>query len=472
METNERWSELIQIIIADIIRGWKAILLCILLFGSVADITISLLYVPRYRSEATFAIKSNNQYATSTTMEETGDIASAFSYIISSNVFKQKYLAEINDPAMDGQFETSMLGNTNIIRISATSLKPNYSYQMMTHMIEHYHELSELVLGNVNIELMQNISIPQKPYNRISHPRNFIKFGMVGGVLCIFVIGMMSYLQDTAKTKEDMEQLQIPSLGYISKESKWFYKKRIKRKKSILISQLSTSFRYIEEIKKIRTRIENKCAENDYKVIMVTSSLENEGKTSVLSNLGLALAQNNKKVLLIDADLRKPALYKIFDMEKENGIKKVIDKKHSLESAIIHSSQQNLDLLLAQEFEHAGDTLDNALFYDIIMEARDKYDYVLVDSVPTALFTDSIAIAKMCDAQILVVRQNYAGIQVISDTLDKLHLSRTPILGYVMNQKRVSWIKEHSSYSGYSRYGRYGYGYGKSQSSKGGVKDE
>lgn len=459
MEKNEKWAEVLQIIIFDCIQAWRIIVLCALLFGVGADMILTITNKPLYRSEATFALKTNNQYATSDSINEIGDISSAFGYIISSNVFKQDVMEDMGVTSLDGYFTTSVLANTNIIKISAYASTPKHSYQMMNSMLKRYQELSQLVLGNINIELMQNISIPQNAVNEVNHASNFMRYSILGMIASIVGIVLFSYFSDTVKTKEDMESLQVKQIGAIPKESKVYRTSRWNRKKSILISQISTSFAYIEEIKKLRFHVEQECEKRGFKTIMVTSSLENEGKSSVLSNLGLALVENHKKVLLIDGDLRKPALHKIFEKKSNDGMKLVLEKNATLQDVIIHDEKLNIDFILGLEtLRNVDDKVDSAKMMRILEEAKKQYDYILVDSVPSALFTDTISMAKMCDACILVVRQNFISIKIIAETLDKLHLSHTKVLGYVMNQKLPTLRKGGSLYGGYYRYGRYGYG--------------
>lgn len=457
---NEKWSEILQIILFDVIKAWRFILTCVLLFGIGADIILTLTTTPLYKSDATFAIKTNNQYATSENIDEISDISSAFGYIISSNVFKNDVKNDMGVDSLDGYFTTSVLENTNIIKISAVASSPKLAYEMMNSMLDRYQDLSQLVMGNVNIELMQNISIPTRPFNKVGHMANFMRFAFVGGVLSIALVALLSYFSDTVKTQEDMEVMQVKQLGSIPKESKIYRTNKWNRKKSILISQLSTSFAYIEEIKRLRFQVEKSCEKHGYKTIMITSSLENEEKSSVLSNLGLALAENNKKVLLVDCDLRKPALHKIFDKKSNNGIRLLLDGKTDLKRAIVRDPSLKVDFLLGLDFvKDADEKVDSVQLKRILEEAKLSYDYILVDSVPSALFTDTISLAKLCDACILVVRQNFISVKIISSTLEKLHLSHTKVMGYVMNQKLPTLKATSGLYGGYEyRYGRYGYG--------------
>lgn len=462
--------ELLQLVIVDITKYIRSIIMVSVICAIVADVFLSLRYQPLYKSEATFALKTNNGYPTNTSVDEVGEISNAFSYIISSNIFKEEIMDDMAISSLDGYYETSVLENTNIIKISAVSHEPKTAYLMMKSMLNRYQEISKLVLGDVNIELLQDISISTHPYNVLAHKSNLVKFGGIGMLASILLFGLLSYFSSTIKTKEDIEQLQLPLLGSIPRESK-LYRSRLKlvRKKNILITQISTSFRYIEAIKKIRYKLE----ERDYKVIMVTSSLENEGKTSVIANLALALKANNKKVLLIDGDLRKPALHKIFTLGKSDEMGLLLDGKADLNSAVTHS-ELGVDFILGNtSYEDASERIESEYLMDCIEQARNKYDYILIDSVPSAMFSDSVSLAQICDGYILVIRQNFVLEKMVEDIVDKLSLSQVPLIGCVLNSKLESPLQRAmiaSTSYGY-RYG-YGYGYGYHRKKRDGEKHE
>ena len=209
-------------------------------------------------------------------------------------------MEEMNTEVLDGYFKTTEMAGTNIIMIAAVSSSPRTSYYMIVSMLSRYQDLSRMVLGNINIELMQDISIAEHPVNVNSQKDNLICFGIIGFVLVVALFALLGLINDKVNLKEDMKVRGIPYLGSLSKEKKWFYLRGVQEKKAILISQLSTSFRFIEDMKKLRTVVERKCEKHGWKTILVTSCLKNEGKSSVLSNLALALASNHKKVLNVD----------------------------------------------------------------------------------------------------------------------------------------------------------------------------
>lgn len=450
-----QWLERVHIAIADVFQHIRSIIMAALILAIAADVFLTLRYEPSYRSEATFALKMDDQYEIPTGGGDIEEISNAFGYIISSNIFKTRIMEDLEVTELDGYYETSVLPNTNIIKISAVSNEPKTAYLMMNSMIGQYREISNLVLGDVNIELLQNISIPTQPFNPLNHKRTFVKFGGIGIIGTIFMIGLLSFFSSTMKVKEDFEKMQLPLLGSISKESK-FYRKRFKiqKKKNILITQMSTSFRYIETIKKIRFKLEDKGC----RVLMVTSSLENEGKTSVAANLALAFKENHKKVLLIDGDLRKPAIHKIFGLQSNDGVAQILSGEADFASVITHG-ENGMDFLLGKtSYQDAAEQMESEELREFIQKVRDEYDYILIDSAPSALFSDSISLAQLCDGYLLVIKQNFAAQNMIEEVVEKFALSQTPLIGCVLNS-RLETPFHRRRISG-SIYGyRYGYQY-------------
>lgn len=184
---------------------------------------------------------------------------------------------------------------------------------------------------------------------------------------------------------------------------------------------------------------------------MVTSSLENEGKSSVAVNLALVLAKNNHKVLLIDGDLRKSSLHLIFDIEGQTiGIHDVLNHKAQLSDAIQTLDNYKIDVLFGNDSSEATyDTASNEM-KNIIKTVKQEYDYVIVDTAPSRFLSDSRILAADMDGIILVVRQNFAKVSLINDTIEKLDLSNTPIIGTIINRSYSSKVTRNHEEYGYN----------------------
>lgn len=439
-------------IVIDVLKRWQLIILVTVSMGLIYDTCVSVSYVPMYKSSTTFAVKSSSI----TNNNTEGDLGETFSYIFQSNIFKKTIQKEMGVEYLNGYYSASVQGDTNVLHVSAISPSVSTSYKMMKALMENYTDISRLVVGNANIDVVQDATVPTAPYNKVDHVKNIVFVGGIGFVLIVGILSFLSFARNTIKDKYEIEsKLHLHLLGSLPKESKIvsLSLKEIKKKKSILISQYSTSFHYIESFKRLRNRIEKYCKKHKAKVIMVTSSLENEGKSSVAVNTALSLALSNHKVLLIDGDLRKPSLHLILDESDEHkGIEHVLFEDVQLEDAIVTLDNHKLDILFGYcSRENTSELIQSVQMEQLLQKAREQYDYVIVDSSPSRFLSDSRMMATLVDGIVLVVKQNFADVSTIMNTIDKLTLSKTTIIGCVNNQ----------SYSLSMHFGKYyGYNYG------------
>ena len=456
---NENKSMKIQMnilfnILFDVLKRIQIIVFVTVLFAVVFDTYKTITYVPIYRSEATFAVKANS----SSTTTSDGDIGESFKYVFQSNVFKKKIAKHLDVETLDGNYYASIVNDTSVLYVYAESTSSKCAYDMMIALKENYKEISNLVVGSSNIDVLQDVSVPSVPINQNNHIKNLILMGGVGFILSSGFFAALSLLRDTIKHKDDIQtKLSLRLIGDLPKESKVIDIKKMKKKKAILISQFSTSFHYVESMKRIRSYIEKYCKKHHAKVLMTTSSLENEGKSSVAVNLGISLALSGHKVLLIDGDLRKSSLHLILEQTKQDyDIKDVLEGKASVEEAIKHLDRYDIDVLFGFDIvEDSSAAIHSTKMSEMMQIVREKYDYVIVDSAPSRYLSDSRMMAHHMDGIILVVKQNFANVSTILTSIEKLSLSKTPIIGCINNQSFSMGIGTGKYYG--SRYGYHYY---------------
>ena len=223
----------------------------------------------------------------------------------------------------------------------------------------------------------------------------------------------------------------------------------------VILRNIEQDFRSNEAYKTLRTNIE--FAGADKKVIMLTSSAQNEGKSTVSLSLALSIAEGGKKVLFIDADLRKSVLIGRHHIHGEiKGLSHFLSGRAELKDVIMKTQQDGLYILFAGVVPpNPAELLGTRRLEALIEGARKAYDYVIIDAPPLGSVIDGAIIARCCDASILVVAANTISRKFAKSVKDQLDKTGCPILGVVMNKVDLKQNKYYGKYYG-NYYGSYG----------------
>lgn len=207
-----------------------------------------------------------------------------------------------------------------------------------------------------------------------------------------------------------------------------------------------------EDIRTIRTNLEFSLSDEDDKVVMITSSQPSEGKSFISVNLAVALAQNDKKVLLIDCDLRLGRVHRIFSFSNKNGLSNLIAKYNEdidFENYIQKTDVKNLFVISRGIVPpNPSELLASKKFSDILSNFRKVFDYIVLDSVPTNGLPDALVLSKLADKVIIVSKYGSTNIDALEDAKKALENVDAKIAGVVINKIPKSR----------SKYGNYYYG--------------
>ena len=225
--------------------------------------------------------------------------------------------------------------------------------------------------------------------------------------------------------------------------------------KIVTVKKEKLDYRTEEAYKSLRTNIQF-CGE-DKKIIVVTSSVPHEGKSSVSLNLAVSLTEAGKKVLFIDADLRKSMLAgRLKAIGRIQGLTHFLSKQEELEQILYNTDVPNLYIILAGAVPpNPAELLGGTLFDELLIQVRQEYDYVIIDTPPLGSVIDSAVIARKCDGAILVIETEAVSHRFIQSVKQQLDKSGCPILGAVLNKVDFSVSEKYGRY-----YGEYGGQYG------------
>ncbi|MBE7013375.1 MAG: CpsD/CapB family tyrosine-protein kinase [Ruminococcaceae bacterium] len=209
------------------------------------------------------------------------------------------------------------------------------------------------------------------------------------------------------------------------------------------------------------------------KKIIITSSVAGEGKSTSCLNLAMAIAQVKSKVLLIDADLRKPTIYKFLKLDQEVGLSSALGGFSTFEE-VVKKTKIGVDCIPAGPVPpNAAELLASDKMGELLEWASDKYDYILLDTPPVNIVSDATILSKYAHGTILVARNKYTAHPSIVNVLEALEFSGTKVFGFLLNDKDLTESRGYYKYGGYRYgYGKYGYGYGKSYKTGTGEKDD
>ena len=206
-----------------------------------------------------------------------------------------------------------------------------------------------------------------------------------------------------------------------------------------------------EQYRAIRTNIEYSNVDQNTKTILVTSSDKNEGKTTTVSNLAVSFANLNKKVLLIDCDLRNASIHKMFKINNIYGLTDILAKDRAVDKCIQETELENLYVLTAGAIPpNPAEILSSEKMKNLIEDLKNIYDYIFIDTPPIGLVTDAGVLSSFTDGVVLVVKSESVEKKYLEETKKKLDAVDARILGAILN----SYKSEQKDYEYYSYYGK------------------
>ncbi len=275
--------------------------------------------------------------------------------------------------------------------------------------------------------------------------------GLVLGTLLAF---LLEYLDNTVKSSEDVEQkLGLPLLGILQRLRTSAKDETLQR--AVLADSKSV---FSEAVRTIRTSVMMSALDAPHKVILVTSSVPEEGKTTVAMNLAFAFAQV-RKVCLIDADLRRPSIGKALALDRKlPGLSNLVSGTEEPSKCIHFDTAAGLHIIPAgASHPNPQELLSARRFTDVMKKLHEMFDIVVIDSPPVQLMSDSLILSSHANAVVYVVKADSTPYQVAGAGIDRLRKVGAPLLGVVLNQLDLSKADKYYGYGKYSAYGRYSY---------------
>jgi capsular exopolysaccharide synthesis family protein len=302
-----------------------------------------------------------------------------------------------------------------------------------------------------NAQIVDGATIPDSPAKpkRLLNMLLAVFVGLFGGIFAAFFV---EYMDDTIKTPDDIEKLlAIPFLGYVPATNK---------EEGPIYMFSGPRANIAESYRSIRTSIMLSSTEEEpLHILLVTSTTPHEGKTTTAANLAIAMAQLGERVLLIDTDMRRHNLHKVFGLDNLIGISDMI-VDHTNTAAAIRSvsSIPNLSIITGGTLApNPSELLGSNSMRLLMSKLRSQYDRIILDSPPVMVFSDGLVLSRLADGVIFVVWGAMTGRDNIKKSVQAISGVNSRILGIVLNNIDLT---SKSSYYYYHPYYNYHYYYG------------
>ena len=334
--------------------------------------------------------------------------------------------------ALEKQKNESLEMNKKAVQYGVLQRQAESARQMYEMLIKRFKETSlteEMKTGNIRIVDRAETPVkPVKPKKRL----NLLLALVVGLTLGIGLAFFLEYLDNTIKLPDEVrDYLKIPYLGPVPAFAKVKNRDGIPADLVTLHSPKSTAS---ESFRGIRTGVLFSSADKPPQVILVSSSGPGEGKTVCASNLAVAMAQSGSRVVLLDCDMRRPRLHKMFNISRDVGVSNVLVGSNTLAEALVVDAAPNLDVIPCGPIPpNPSEIIGSNKMKDLIEVLRKDYTRIIIDSPPVTAVTDSAVLAQAADGLILVIRAGDTPRQIVQNGVSHLKALNAPILGAVLN---------------------------------------
>lgn len=335
---------------------------------------------------------------------------------------KKNLKIESNYKEIVKNIEVKILPETNFIEIEVTGneseMVSKVANEIVTVSIKYAKDIAEIN----NIKVVDKAS-PSKEPIKSNSKTNAILGGVLGLMIGIILTFAHEGLDTTIKTPQDIKKyLDLPITGILpSVNSK------------LIMDEEPDSFTF-ESYRSLRTNIEFLNNQKEIKSMLITSPVYNVDKSIVSANIAIAIAQTQKRVLLVDGNLRKPEIHQYFALKNENGLSNILNENIDYKKVIhILEKEKNLHILTSgSNFKDSGELLTSKKMKDFIKEVNNEYDIIILNSPSLGIITDATVLSTIADGTMLVCKSGQSNINEIKmgkNILDKVDAN---ILGVIL----------------------------------------
>lgn len=465
----------LKVLLSDIWRGtikfgWIAVALAVLLSG-IQFYRSYVRFVPEYTVSATYTVQIENKvlsgengvsaYSHFYNKNTADQLASVFPNIISNSILITKVCEELGTSSMPARVTAEGISDTNMVTITARGHDPQITYDTLESVIRNYPSVADYIIGRTKLVTISEPVVPENPSNKMAWRSSVLSAALIGAVIGIGWILVYAILRKTIRTKDDIRSILNQScIGVLPQVVFKKYRREINT--DIIITNPLIGNDFIESLRFLRSSVKKSLKEGE-KIIMLTSTAPDEGKSAVTVNLAAVFAKNETKVLVVDCDLRNSVI-------SDPVVTRTDDKTVTSETELYQIRRLESLGIDVLSFKNARSKVQSIIRASVLKEVfaavRDDYDLILVDTPPCGIISDASIIASASDAILYVVRQDSVMQNTIRTGISTMLETETRLIGCILNGATggPGGYGNYYKYGGYNKYYRYGYsrkkGYG------------
>lgn len=458
LEIEVNMKELFDVMIKKIWIIVIAGFLCAVVTGLISKFMLKAVYAS---STKIYVINRENKGMTTYSDLQTGaQLTQDYKILVKSRPVTEQVIRQLNlamtHEQLINRIAVKTPSDSRFLEIVVENTDPRLAKQLADSIAEVSSELMVSIMEIEKANIVEPANLPTKP----SSPNvmfNTMTGGLIGGLLATFMILIFFLSDDTIKSYEDIEKhLGVTALGMIPFERKNHHEKNKKQKKRTqkkaakcndgFSQSVKDEFAGNEAYKALRTNLQF-CGK-EIKTICVTSCSPNEGKTVISFRLAATIAETGRKVLFIDADLRKSVILGRLGVDREvYGLSQYLSGMNSLDDIINKTNLEHVDIIHTGPIPpNPSELLGSDNFYELIRTQKEVYDYIIVDTPPLGIVIDSANVAKCCDGTIMIVESKHISYKMAKRVLKQLEQGKCKVLGAVLNKINMN-VKGY--YTGY-----------------------
>lgn len=420
--------------VKDLKKNIIFILLAVWIGFSASRVYCTYFEKKEYSSSMTISVNTsrNGVAAASQNVSDSIQLANKVSDVISNPTFL-RVVAEKTGKPFTSRVYSVQYTDTNFVHVSCTCDDPNKAYEELGIILDNQEQLAEECFPGVIFSIVKNPHMDIIASHKFTDLVLEIEYSVFSGIFATLLIVILSYFRDTVKNESDFEHLLGSEAFGIVYEEKYDKKSD---KDYFLFSDHTTSYLFNHSFSQMAIKLESLKRTSDLKSVLITSVFENEGKTTVSSNLACALAAEGNKVALVDIDFKRPTIHKRFkgfSSQENHDLAKYIKGDIDFDKTVQFDKESRVYLYgNKKSYKNSLEYLRSEKFLKFIKVLEEMYDFVIFDSAPCGLVSDSEMISEYVSTVLLVVAQDYTEVDAINDTIDNIGSEK--ILGCVFNK--------------------------------------